>query len=90
LQDARAQPFLDEAQHPAIRNSVLEELHQPSVVDRIEERLDTLPTTATTRIRSPSRDSATRSMGKRWTSWHGRIDAASSTRTRSCLTAHAR
>ena len=33
LQNARRKPFLDQAQHPAIRNPVLDKLHHPLVID---------------------------------------------------------
>src|SRR5215469_550958 len=40
LQHARVQPFLDEPHHAPVRNPVLEELHQPAVVDGIKEPTD--------------------------------------------------
>jgi hypothetical protein len=47
LQHAGVQPFLDEPHHAPVRNPVLEELHQPAVVDGIEGTFDTLPITTT-------------------------------------------
>src|SRR6266540_5203100 len=40
LDDACAQPFLDQAQDPLVRDAVLEELHQPAVVDGVIEPTD--------------------------------------------------
>src|SRR6516162_5079331 len=40
LQHAGVQPFLDEPHHAPVRNPVLEELHQPAVVDGIKEPTD--------------------------------------------------
>ena len=40
LQHTRGHPFLDEPQDPLVRDSVLDELHHPSVVDGIEETTD--------------------------------------------------
>src|SRR3989449_2251603 len=40
LQHACVQPFLDEPHDAPVRNPVLDELHQPSVVDGIEEATD--------------------------------------------------
>jgi len=52
LQHARVQPFLDEPHDAPVRYPVLDELHQPFVGNGIERRLDTLPTTTSTAIRS--------------------------------------
>jgi hypothetical protein len=52
LQHARSQPFLDEPHDAPVRYPVLDKLHQPFVGDGIEGRLDILPTTTSTAIRS--------------------------------------
>src|SRR5438034_11105692 len=40
LQHAGVQPFLDEPHDASVRDAVLDELHEPSVVDGIEESTD--------------------------------------------------
>jgi site-specific DNA recombinase len=40
LQHARVQPFLNETHDPPVRDAVLDELHQPAVVDGVEKRTD--------------------------------------------------
>jgi hypothetical protein len=47
LQHAGVQPLLDEPHDAPVRDAVLDELHEPSVVDGIERRLDILPITTT-------------------------------------------
>jgi len=37
LQHARVPPFLDEPHHTPVRDAMLDELHPPSAIDRIEE-----------------------------------------------------
>ncbi len=47
LQHAGSQPFLDEPHNALVRYSVLDKLHQPSVIEGSKQQLDILPTTAT-------------------------------------------
>jgi len=54
LEHAGAQPLSDQAQDPLVRDPVLEELHEPVVIDRIEGRHDTLPTSTASRRRCGS------------------------------------
>jgi hypothetical protein len=81
LQHAGVQPFLDEPHHAPVRNPVLEELHQPAVVDGIKGMVDTLPittiiSTATTRSGLRLFDAVIRSKGARSSCWVGMIEVA--------------
>ena len=48
LQHSGGKPFLDQPHDAPVRYTVLDELHQPSLLEGIEGPLDRLPTTSTT------------------------------------------
>src|SRR5439155_5404435 len=90
LQHAGVQPFLDESHDAPVRHAVLDELHQPPMVEGVEGNGHTLPTSKGFRraLRSPVR--TIRLKAAPWPCWAGRIDAIGCIWCSCCPTAVAR
>jgi site-specific DNA recombinase len=72
------EPLLDQPHHTPIRYPMLDKLHQPSVLQRIEGSHDTLPTFVTSRRKSRSSEITMHWRAKPWMSWGGLIAMAPS------------
>jgi hypothetical protein len=66
FEDARLQPFLDQADDAPVADPMLQELDQPFLVDLVEGSIDRLPISAMFRLRQPFSADATRSRARRW------------------------